>query len=155
MADDEHPTPASRLGIPDASPSPASRDGAGTDPPAANRFKPGQSGNPSGGSKASREFRDLAKSMAPLALEKLQVIALRGNGMPAVRACEIIIERAYGKAVQPISGENGGPLELGFGAAPARSSRPPSARAPSARSSMRPRRPRPTPAAEPRHEVAR
>ena len=116
MADEEHPSPASRLGIPDA-PGPASRDGAGSDPPAANRFKPGQSGNPSGGSKASREFRDLAKSMAPLALEKLQVIALRGNGMPAVRACEIIIERAYGKAVQPISGENGGPLELGFGAA--------------------------------------
>lgn len=117
MAEDENPTPASRLGAPDASDAPASREGAGCEPPAANRFKPGQSGNPSGGSKASREFRDLAKSMAPLALEKLQVIAMRGNGMPAVRACEIIIERAYGKAVQPVSGENGGPLELGFGAA--------------------------------------
>lgn len=30
--------------------------------------------------------------------------------MPAVRACEIIIERAWGKAPQPITGEGGGPV---------------------------------------------
>lgn len=118
MADDENPTPFERLGSPVASASPpAGRDGAGGDPPLATRFQAGQSGNPTGGSKASREFRELAKSMAPSALHKLKIIALRGNGMPSVRACEIIIERAFGKAPQPITGENGAPLDLGFGAA--------------------------------------
>ncbi len=37
--------------------------------------------------------------------------------MPSVRACEIIIERAWGKAPQPVTGENGGPIEGNFAVA--------------------------------------
>lgn len=124
MADDDNPSPLDRLGVTSASARPPEKgEPSGSRGEPERRlaglvpFKPGQSGNPSGVSRASREFRDLAKSFAPDALRKLKIIALKGNGMPSVRACEIIIERAFGKAPQPITGENGAPLDLGFGAA--------------------------------------
>lgn len=57
--------------------------------------------------------------MAPMVLTKLYTLCLNGKGMTAVRAGEIILERAYGKAVQPVSGEKGVPLDEALGKAAA------------------------------------
>lgn len=87
----------------DETPPPENRDQSG-------RFKAGASGNPGGRPKALTNFEDLARSRSVQALDKLWEIAQSGRSMPAVRACEIIIERAWGKAPQPITGGDGGPV---------------------------------------------
>ena len=67
-------------------------------------FKPGQSGNPGGWSKADAqahaEFVELARSKSGAALMKLAQIMLKGNGAAAVRAAEVLLDRAWGKATQ-------------------------------------------------------
>lgn len=61
---------------------------------------PGQVNNPKGAKKtpAQKEIQDLARSMAPHCLNELFGIAT-GNGKEAdrIKACDIILDRAYGK----------------------------------------------------------
>ena len=83
------------------------------------KWAPGQSGNPSGSSKAKRDLTAQARTMAPAVLAKLYTLCLGGKGMTAVRAGEVILERAYGKAVQPVQGEKGVPLDEALGKAAA------------------------------------
>ena len=71
---------------------------------------PGGRGRPS----KSKEFRELARGYSETALKKLYQIALTGSGAPQVRACEIIIERAWGR-VEPVkAGPSGGPVDARF-----------------------------------------
>jgi uncharacterized protein DUF5681 len=60
-------------------------------------FAPGQSGNPRGRPKIDPDVRNLARRHAPDALAKL--IALMSHPRPeiALRACEAVLDRAYGK----------------------------------------------------------
>jgi hypothetical protein len=60
-------------------------------------FTPGQSGNPRGRPKIDPDVRNLARRHAPDALAKL--IALMSHPRPeiALRACEAVLDRAYGK----------------------------------------------------------
>lgn len=60
-------------------------------------FAPGQSGNPRGRPKIDPDVRGLARRHAPDALAKL--IALMSHPRPeiALRACEAVLDRAYGK----------------------------------------------------------
>jgi hypothetical protein len=82
-----------------------------------NGFKPGQSGNPGGRPKKTQEELDLVaacKQKAPEALAVIAGIMNRGeNERNRLAAAQAIIERGYGKAVQPVeaSGPNGGPIE--------------------------------------------
>ena len=67
-------------------------------------FKPGQSGNPSGRPKRTKEELDLiaaCKERAPQALDVLMEVMTNGeNERNRITAAVTIIERAYGKPVQ-------------------------------------------------------
>jgi hypothetical protein len=100
-------------------PPPAENSGITAGTPEADKargrpFAAGQSGNPGGRPSSSREFRQLARDYSPTALKKLYQIALTGTGQAAVRACEIIIERAWGKTPLEVSGPKGAPLDTRF-----------------------------------------
>jgi hypothetical protein len=96
----------------DAAP-PAENSGE-TAKPRGRPFPPGQSGNPGGRPATSKEFRELARNYSAGALRKLYAIALGGTGSAAVRACELIIERAWGRPPLEVSGPRGGPIDMRF-----------------------------------------
>jgi len=107
MADD----PPRPLGSSDTPANPEQRRLANLIP---HQFKPGASGNPSGKSKKLGEFQALARDNSIAILRKLILIALRRSDAVAVRAAEIVLERAWGKAPQPVTGKGGGPIDLQF-----------------------------------------
>ena len=66
-------------------------------------FQPGQSGNPSGRPKRSKEEKDALesiKALAPEAAEKLRALLNSGKTSAAtkVKICELILDRTYGKS---------------------------------------------------------
>jgi hypothetical protein len=81
---------------------------------ASGRFAPGSTGNAGGRPSSSKEFRDLARDMSIGALRKLYVMALSGKGLVSERACEFIIERAWGRTPLEVSGPRGGPIDMRF-----------------------------------------
>lgn len=76
------------------------------------KFVKGQSGNPGGRPKAVAEVRDLAREYTPQAIESLAQIATAGESEAArVSAATALLDRAWGKAPQAITGEGGeGPV---------------------------------------------
>lgn len=80
-------------------------------------FQKGQSGNPGGRKKKTQEDLDLeaaCRKLTPRALDVVVDVMQNGeNERNRLAAAQIIIERAYGKAVQPtkISGDAENPLK--------------------------------------------
>ena len=77
-------------------------------------FKPGQSGNPGGRPKAIQNVVEAAREHSALAITTLADIS-RDAGQPAaarVAASGILLDRGWGKASQPIVGENGAGIVL-------------------------------------------
>jgi hypothetical protein len=74
------------------------------------RFAGGSTGNAGGRPKTPKEFTELARGMSEMVLKKLYTIALGGTGNPAVRAGEIILERAWGRPPLHVTGPKGGPI---------------------------------------------
>lgn len=65
------------------------------------RFQPGQSGNPSGRSKATQEVLQLCLEISPAAIERLWQIGCKSEDhKAAVRAIETILDRGLGKVKQ-------------------------------------------------------
>ena len=67
-----------------------------------NRFKPGQSGNPAGRPKKTKEeevLLDRLKNLTPMALEQMEKMlkSERVAALAKVRIIEIILERTFGK----------------------------------------------------------
>ena len=81
------------------------------------KFEKGKSGNPSGRPPRTPEELDLiaaCKDKTPAALAVIESIMMEGQSDKArLSAALAIVERAYGKAVQPttLSSPDGGPVE--------------------------------------------
>ncbi|EGO65395.1 hypothetical protein [Acetonema longum] len=67
-----------------------------------------QAYNPKGRPKQPKEFKELVKTHTVAALEAVIAIMQDKTAKPTdrLRACELIIDRAYGKAAQPIVGDD-------------------------------------------------
>lgn len=72
-------------------------------------WRPGESGNPGGRPKAERDVVELARRCTPEVIKRLLYIAMRGNirDGATVRACELLLERGWGKAPLKLVDENG------------------------------------------------
>lgn len=79
-----------------------------------NPFKPGQSGNPNGRPKIPQEFKDLAKTKSLDALHRVIEIMENPDSdkKDVLRASEMIMDRAWGKATQPIDAEMSGAIPV-------------------------------------------
>ncbi len=60
-------------------------------------FKKGQSGNPGGRPKEIGEVRELAKKHGPAAIKRLVKLIASDNERTAVAACQVLLDRGYGK----------------------------------------------------------
>lgn len=88
-------------------------------------FPRGTSGNPSGRPKVVFEIRDLAREFGPAGITKLAEMAGLAPGTPAeaeavrVAAIKELLDRGFGKATQPLSGDADAPLHVEFTWGPA------------------------------------
>jgi hypothetical protein len=81
------------------------------------RFVKGVSGNPSGQHVVTAEIRELARRHGPEAIERLVLWMRSADPQASIMAAKILLERGFGKSIQPISAPNGGALvNLNFGA---------------------------------------
>jgi len=97
----------------------APKKGAVSTRDASGRFIKGVSGNPGGPWKAtaSLEIREAARTYGPESIERLAFWMRSADPQASIMAAKILLERGYGKAVQPISNPGGAPLiNLNFGA---------------------------------------
>ena len=75
-------------------------------------FQKGRSGNPGGRPKAEGEVRELARQRGPEAFDKLCSLMDSANPTVALRACEAVLDRAYGRPKQSIGNDDGKPIEI-------------------------------------------
>jgi len=76
-----------------------------------NRYKPGQSGNPAGRPKKTKEEEEMLtelKALTPLALQKMKAMLNneRTAALARVRIIEIILERTFGKVESSVKVTN-------------------------------------------------
>jgi hypothetical protein len=76
------------------------------------KWKPGQSGNPGGRPKEAHEVKELARSYTSEAIEKLALWMRSDNAKASVAACNVLLDRGWGKAVQAITGDDGGAIKI-------------------------------------------
>jgi hypothetical protein len=77
-------------------------------------FAPGQSGNPRGRPKLPEDVkhvRELAREYTIEAIATLAAVMADGSGPAKVAAANAMLDRGWGKAEQPITGEDGGPIQ--------------------------------------------
>lgn len=72
-------------------------------------FEKGKSGNPGGRPKGLDSLKDLARTHTPEAFERLVFWMRSNNAKASVTAAEKIIDRGYGKAAQPLVGDETAP----------------------------------------------
>ena len=71
----------------------------------------GQSGNPSGRPKVDPEVREAARAHTAAAIKRLATEMEDGDTSSArIRAAEVLLDRGWGKTVQPIAGDGENPL---------------------------------------------
>jgi hypothetical protein len=69
-------------------------------------FQKGQSGNPGGRRKPDEVVVNLAREASPRAMGRLIELLEHREPRTVIAAATIIMERAYGKPTQPISGDS-------------------------------------------------
>lgn len=75
-------------------------------------FQKGQSGNPGGRPKESNDAKKYARKHGKEAIKKLAYWMNQGDGRVSVTAAQAILDRAYGKPAQAITGEGGGDIRV-------------------------------------------
>lgn len=73
------------------------------------KFEKGRSGNPGGRPKAEREVIELAREASPRALGRLVELIESQDPRAAIAASNAVLDRAFGKPTQPISGDDDKP----------------------------------------------
>lgn len=73
-------------------------------------WAPGKSGNPGGRPKAEREVIDLAREASPRAIGRLIELVDSADERVSIAAANSVLERAFGKPTQPLSGDVDNPL---------------------------------------------
>ncbi len=77
------------------------------------RFLPGVSGNPGGRPAVAAEVAELAQSYGPEAIHKAVFLMRHSDDeRTQLAAAELILNRAYGKPAQAVTGADGRPLSL-------------------------------------------
>lgn len=78
----------------------------GKKPPTSTTFRKGQTGNPKGRPKVPTEVKEILKAAAPGAAKLLVEMVADETQKPELRikCAETVLDRVYGKAVQPIDG---------------------------------------------------
>ena len=80
------------------------------------RWIKGQSGNPLGQPKKYAEITKLARSHSVEAMERLvEIMRNKRAGNLSLKACEIILDRAFGRVPFAVTGEGGeGPVKIAY-----------------------------------------
>jgi hypothetical protein len=79
---------------------------------AAGGTRPGAGRKPGSQNKSTAEIKALAQHYAPRALQELARLAEKaGSEQARVSAIKELLDRAYGKSPQAITGDGGGPIE--------------------------------------------
>lgn len=75
-------------------------------------FKPGQSGNPGGRAKLSQELRDRALKAVDDVIMAAWLDEVETRGPNWAKCSELIAAYGLGKPTQPVTGEDGGAIEV-------------------------------------------
>lgn len=73
-------------------------------------FEKGKSGNPGGRPKAEGEVKQLARAYTSESIEKLAEWMRSDNAKASVSAATALLDRAWGRPAQAITGPDGGAL---------------------------------------------
>jgi hypothetical protein len=77
---------------------------------ASGKFIKGFSGNPQGQPVIQKEIRELARTHGPEAIARLVFWMRSADSQSSIAAAKILLDRGFGKSVQPLSSPNGGAL---------------------------------------------
>ncbi len=76
------------------------------------KFQPGQSGNPGGRPAGEAKVRSAAQEHTEAAIGVLASALSDPDPRVQIKAAEVLLDRGWGKATQPVTGEDGGPVEV-------------------------------------------
>lgn len=75
-------------------------------------FEKGKSGNPGGRPKQLDEVKEMAREHTEAAIKRLAFWMKSSNSKASIAASNALLDRAWGKPAQPLSGDDDNPFEI-------------------------------------------